>query len=789
MKKIASIAIVVVLLSLMLLVGMPVKVQAPTQVPRYDSHGVYTPNAAGLVASAMRRGLLPADATEEQVSNYLTKYLRQKVTSPYEYSRPEMAERIAARDNGIDIGIDAEIDPTGVAKMLVLVIEFTGTDDGHTGPEHNLIPEPVAPDNTRFWISDFDAAHYNSMLFDTDPEKLSMNNYFLEQSYGMFGVDGTAFGWVHIDNSEWWYGADDPAGGSDNLNGPVWQIVGDAIAAANSQLTIPWKDFDTNGDGIIDHFALIHAGADQAAGGGAQGDDAIWSHSWTTVWASNPNGYECGTNSTGDPIYVHDYTIMPEDGNLGVFCHEFGHDIGLPDSYDTIYSGTSNPAFWDLMATGSWLGDEKTLDTRPSHISIWGKYALGWVGPGLGNMLIYTLPDLTEGFDVTMKQVEETGSGIKAVRVTLPPRSFYMNTPYSGSYEWWGGKADLAWNMLIREVDLTSTSSATLDFMTWYAIEADWDFGFVQVSTDGGSTWTSLTDEEGRVTSEHDPEAAPWIVASLPGFTGLSNGWIHETFDLSAYAGESILLSFTYMTDWGTTLDGWFLDEINIVADGTNIFHDDVETLDPGWLTSGWTRNNGIRSIAHYYIMEWRNFIGFDESLRYCYSYPSNYYYNLGYAERYSYNPGLLIWYRDFMYTDNWVGLHSGHGYLLVADSHPQPLKTPIGGYTWGTSVQVQDATFSTQRTISNTLTYATPKLGYGTKTYPSLHGVPIFDDSHSYYNPAVEPKFVTDGRIIWRYPFAPDAGTIVPTYGLRVTVKSQDAANTWASLRLVMQK
>jgi immune inhibitor A len=404
-------------------------------------------------------------------------------------------------------------------------------------------------------------------------------------------------------------------------------------------------------------------------------------------------------------------------------------------------------------------------------------------------MLIYTLPSLTDGVSVMMKQVEETGSGTKAVRVSLPSRSFYMNTPYSGSYEWWGGKADLAWNTLTREVDLTGKSSATLDFMTWYAIEENWDFGFVQVSTHGGSTWTSLADEEGRVTSEYDPEAAPWIVANLPGLTGLSNGWIHETFDLSAYAGTSILLSFTYMTDWGTTLDGWFLDEINIVADGTNIFHDDVETLAPGWLTSTWTRNNGIRSIAHYYIMEWRNFIGFDQSLRYCYSFPSNYHYNLGYAERFSYNPGLLIWYRDFMYTDNWVGLHPGHGYLLVADSHPAPVKTSVGGYTWGTSVQAQDAPFSTQRTISNTLTYATPKIGYGTKTYPSLHGEPIFDDNHSYYNPAVEPKFVTDGRIIFRYPFAPDAGTIVPRYGLRITVTSQDSANTWGNIRLLKQK
>ena len=786
MKKFASIIMALALLSSMMLVSIPIKeVYAPKA--QSDLHGVYVPNLEKLIASAINRGLLPENPTDEQVTNYLQAYFAQKMIKPYEYADPKMAERIAARDSGQDIGVDPSIDPIGTHKMLVLIVEFVGQEPGSPfyGPEHNQIQPPGPRDNTKFWIPNFNREHYQSMLFNDTPGALSMHNYYLEQSYGLFTVDGLVFGWVQIPHSEWWYGADSPEGGIDNLNGPVYRIVKDAIDAANEQ--IPgmlehWTEFDTDNDGVIDHFAIVHAGEGQEAGGGLQGDDAIWSHSWTTP------GYQTGAyNAAGMPIYVYDYTIMPENGNLGVFCHEFAHNIGLPDEYDTIYSGEASTAFWTLMSSGSWLGyPGGPLDTMPSHISIWGKYVLGWVSPSLGNMKRYKLSDLSEAKDVLMEQVEtpiQNPEAIKAVRIDLPLQVIYMNTPYQGSYEWWSGKADLADNKLTRTVDLTDYSTATLTFWTQYEIEEGWDFGFVQVSTDGGLTWTSLPDLEGRTTYDHDPDAMAEIVANLPGFTGSSNGWVHETFDLTPYAGKSIMLRFRYMTDWAVTYMGWFIDEIKIVADGNTIFYDDVETLDPGWTVEGWTRSTGTRTAGHYYIIEWRNFAGFDLSLSNCYNFPSYRDYLEGYAERFSYNPGLLIWYRNLAYTNNWVGVHPGRGFLLVVDSHPAPLKTPIMGYTWRTRVQVQDATFSLQKTISNTLTY------FGrTQTYPSLNGEPVFDDRHSYYNPAVKPIWVQNPYYpynIFRWPIQADAGTIVPTYGLRIIVTSQDIQNQWGTIRI----
>ncbi len=149
-------------------------------------------------------------------------------------------------------------------------------------------------------------------------------------------------------------------------------------------------DYDGNGnfdepDGYIDHFQIVHAGGDQAAGDPIYGTDAIWSHRWyaffNLIGGAGPSfnklgGLEFGGGgaspvqgggsaptlpagqNTG--VWVGDYTIQPENGGLGVFAHEYGHDLGLPDLYDT--SGNTGGAenstgFWTLMSSGANIGD------------------------------------------------------------------------------------------------------------------------------------------------------------------------------------------------------------------------------------------------------------------------------------------------------------------------------------------------------------------------------------------------------------------------------------------------
>jgi hypothetical protein len=116
--------------------------------------------------------------------------------------------------------------------------------------------------------------------------------------------------------------------------------------------------------------------------------------------------------------------------------------------------------------------------------------------------------------------------------------------------------------------DVTVPAGAPrLTFSARYNIEEGWDFGVVQVSTDGGKTYTSLANA--HTTTAHNPAAAANIVAALPGFTGLQPAYTTETFDLSAYAGSEIKLSFRYLTDEatnGTNTDpsGWWIRDVKV---------------------------------------------------------------------------------------------------------------------------------------------------------------------------------------------------------------------------------
>ena len=112
-----------------------------------------------------------------------------------------------------------------------------------------------------------------------------------------------------------------------------------------------FDQYDKNGDGnknepdgVIDHLMVIHAGVGQEAGGGKLGNDAIWSHRSKV----GQNHMQLKVQNAKVPYWggkmaAFDYTIEPEDGAVGVFAHEFGHDLGLPDEYDTKYSGSGEP--------------------------------------------------------------------------------------------------------------------------------------------------------------------------------------------------------------------------------------------------------------------------------------------------------------------------------------------------------------------------------------------------------------------------------------------------------------
>jgi immune inhibitor A len=162
---------------------------------------------------------------------------------------------------------------------------------------------------------------------------------------------------------------------------------------------------------------------------------------------------------------------------------------------------------------------------------------------------------------------------------------------HSGSYQLWGGRGDLLFNTATLAAPVTLGPGATLSFWAWFEIEPLWDFAFVQVSTDGGSTWTSLANAD--TTEEYDPSAHPDVIANVPGFTGSSGGWVQETFDLSGYTGDA-LIRFLYVTDWATNEAGFYADDIVISDSNGTLLSDDLEGGSGNWALGGFLHTTGL---------------------------------------------------------------------------------------------------------------------------------------------------------------------------------------------------
>jgi hypothetical protein len=121
---------------------------------------------------------------------------------------------------------------------------------------------------------------------------------------------------------------------------------------------------------------------------------------------------------------------------------------------------------------------------------------------------------------------------------------------------WWSDKGDLVDYSLMTDLDLTGMETAILTLDTAWEIESYWDFGFVQVSTDG-ENWTSVANE--FTTTDYDSSAMDTIVENVPGITGSSGGYVMSSYDLSEWAGQMVKVRLRYMTDWGTSLGGWYV--------------------------------------------------------------------------------------------------------------------------------------------------------------------------------------------------------------------------------------
>jgi len=159
---------------------------------------------------------------------------------------------------------------------------------------------------------------------------------------------------------------------------------------------------------------------------------------------------------------------------------------------------------------------------------------------------------------------------------------------YSGDWAWWSHRVDESDTRLTLPVDLSDVDSATLKFRTWYDLESLWDYAYIEISTNGGKTWTLL--ETDRTTREN-----PQGNAYGPGYTGLSGEnsarWVQEKVDISDFAGQPVLLRWEYVTDAAVTHPGMFIDDVEIPEIN---FFDDMEGGEGAWQSEGWILTNNV---------------------------------------------------------------------------------------------------------------------------------------------------------------------------------------------------
>ncbi|MEW6096088.1 MAG: M6 family metalloprotease domain-containing protein [bacterium] len=194
-------------------------------------------------------------------------------------------------------------------------------------------------------------SHFSDLLFSKGTYSSgSMRDYYCESSYGKLDIIGEISGWYTADNNYSFYIPIE--------KGP--QLAREAINKADP--SVNFAQYDKDNDGFVDLLIVVHAGK-----GGEEGGNDIWSHMGKL---SSP--------IVVDNKYITAYAMCPENGKIGVFSHEVGHLLGLPDLYDTD-NDSAGIGNWSLMASGIWNNNGVT----PAHPDAWCKIQMGWVTPNM----------------------------------------------------------------------------------------------------------------------------------------------------------------------------------------------------------------------------------------------------------------------------------------------------------------------------------------------------------------------------------------------------------------------
>ncbi|WP_346839012.1 immune inhibitor A domain-containing protein [Microbulbifer sp. SAOS-129_SWC] len=718
-------------------------------------------NEAKLMEMLRKSGRIADGATMAEAEAALRTYLRERAAKNQRHSH-DLADESAqllteAHGNNIKLALqNGHGNKLGASKKNVPAPLVPEDYDGkpHTARILAILMEfpdfphnSIQPGETNMYYADYTPEHYADLLFSKTgfagphgENLISMEQYYWQQSGHSYTVDGAVAGWYMASQPAAFYG--------NNVDGDARALVREALVAAAADPSVNLSDFDVEDrydldgdgnfwepDGLVDHVLIIHSSVGEEAGGGQLGEDAIWAHRWNLGDFFPIPGSSSEIDEWGGMMAALDYTIQPADAAAGVVSHEYGHDLGLPDEYDTQYSGRGEPvSSWSIMSNGSWAGT--IPGAEPTGFSAWSKEFLQQYHGG--NWLHGTTVALEDipagGVEALLDQAASKGTNNDAIRIDLPDRKETYTVPTSGEYAYYSGRGNALNNYMLVPVDLRGATSAKVDFKAWYDIEQDWDYAFVGVYNAAG-----LTPIAGNISTTSSPHN------QNPGYgiTGASGGWKDAEFDLSAYAGQQFYLVFYYWTDGAVANPGFYADDIQVTADGATLLADDAESAGTSSL-AGFTRNPGFNLYPHHYLLEWRTHSGVDVGLSHI---------NVG-GQMLAFNEGLVVWYADEGYDENWVGMHPGKGFLGVVDADQHPVSWNDHSVA-STRYQIHDAAFGIDKQDKSILDLL-DRYGLLLRDFYTQRN-PVFDDSADYSDAAM-----------------PDAGRVLTSYGLKVRVVSQ---------------
>lgn len=741
---------------------------------------------------------------EAAIQTWYAKFHKEYYTGPNPFAYRDLLEREktlladGAAGETADFGDDEKL-PTPPKELLGVVVEF----NPEGGEETVNRPYPVDPadpslgcsdqdftyealgldqdpppgpaDNFTFYKPGITVADYQSAFFETGPDAgygvvrpdlggidlsgISLNNYLLENSRGTYTAGG---GFLNdplsLSHSHEYYGyavyTEDEEGncvasdGSDANYGDFAFNTLEAITAAyDGDASIDWSNYDANDDHIIDLLVIVHAGYGWQNGGGI---DRLSTSSSGFFEPQQIVGFGTPADENDD-YFVQGFNVDPEQLDVGAIQEEFEHQFGLPDIY--VVDGNNSNAWWGAHSSGVWGGP--LGGTRPVGHNLWQDWVLGWRDPLIIN---YDDPQLLDGsLEVDLGRARYTPEGTSdGVIVRLPDQGVEIPNLAGEGTGWYSDSGDLLDNRVYRDFDLTAaTTPVTFSFDSWWDIEEDWDYGLIEFSTDSGTIWETIPDEDGILTDEDPNDIGVVIPGEAWGLTGAGEGTI--TFDISVYAGETLTIRLRYLTDPAVINPGWQVDNLLLTDDGGTLYENDLEEDFSDWTNEGWITVPLNQIFSRYYLLEWRDDNGFDQSL--------NDVYQFVYASETEPPPesivdrlpattsGLLVAYRntsqdfdyaiyDALFDGQSIGTNFAH---LVVDSHfmpkrfdtPDPNDDNLVGIKLSGRVLPGDAAFGhteTEEWTSRLQYDPVTDTSVETKTWESEAPIAAFHDSYGYY-------------------------------------------------------